>query len=119
VPLVATTPAGTGLGATTGGLVTPNPATTEPLPAATATASTSTSSGGGLSGTDEIALFLAGALLFVGIALVIRHDARSHTPDGPIRELDTPRGTATPPQLRVQRQRAKAKAARKARRSGR
>jgi hypothetical protein len=93
------------------------PLPTQPTQTPTATAPTTSSpstSGGGLSSTEQIALFAAGVLLIAGIAFLIRRDAHAQAPVK--RPTGTgPRATIKPRAKRVERSRAKAKAARRQR----
>jgi len=57
--------------------------------------------------------------LFATIIYIIRRDARIHAPRHSTREIDKERGTVAPRTERIKRSRAKAKAARRARRSRR
>jgi hypothetical protein len=112
-PAVVTTPSLTG-GSTPSTSTTP--AHTGPY---TVPNTTSSSSSGGLSSGDEIAIFVAAALLLGGIARYIMSDSRGHTPSRAVADLDSPRATVRPLQHRVKRARAKGKRARRARRAGR
>jgi hypothetical protein len=78
-----------------------------------------TTTGGGLSALDDLGIVLAAIVVFATIIYVIRRDAHSHAPRHAMREIDRERGTVAPRTERIKRSRAKAKAARKARRSGR
>lgn len=76
----------------------------------------------GLNGTQELLIGLAGLVLLVGIGWAIVRDARSAAPvdaDHPVDEADRPRGSVRPPQQRVKANRAKAKAAKRARKRNR
>jgi hypothetical protein len=90
------------------------PTTTAAPVIPTTTTSTTATSTGGLSSTEQIALFAAGIVLIGGIAFLIRRDARSHTPAGRP-QSDAPRATVPPRAKRVEQSRARAKAARRQR----
>jgi hypothetical protein len=94
-----------------------DPLPTQPTPTPTVTAPTTSSpstSGGGLSSTEQIALFAAGVLLIGGIAFLIRRDAHAQAPVK--RPAGTgPRATTQPRAKRVEQSRARAKAARRQR----
>jgi hypothetical protein len=108
----------TGLpGLTTSTPVTTAPATTTPTPVAVPT--TSTTSSGGLTPLEEVGIGVAALGLFGFIAYTIRSDARAHAPRQTTLGIDRERSTVTPRAERVRRSRARAKAARRARRSGR
>jgi hypothetical protein len=79
----------------------------------TATTGASASSGG-LSSTEQVALFGAGMVLIAGIAFLIRRDAHARTPAGRPAS-DAPRATVRPRAKRVEQSRARAKAARRQR----
>jgi hypothetical protein len=81
---------------------------------ATPTTSSTTTSGGGLSSTEQIGLFAAALLLIGGIAFLIRRDAGAHAPAGKVAGSG-PRATIQPRGKRVEKSRAKAKAARRQR----
>jgi hypothetical protein len=81
---------------------------------ATPTTSTPTTPGGGLSTTEQIGLFAAALLLIGGIAFLIRRDAGAHAPAGKVAGSG-PRATIQPRGKRVEKSRAKAKAARRQR----
>jgi hypothetical protein len=78
-----------------------------------------TSTGGGIGTLAAIAIGVVAVVLFVTIVYVIRRDAHAHEPRHAIRDIDRQRGTVPPRAERVKRSRAKAKAARRARKSGR
>jgi hypothetical protein len=67
-------------------------------------------------GTGKTIVALA---VFATIIYVIRRDAHIHAPRHAAREIDRERGTVAPRTERIKRSRAKAKAARRARRSKR
>jgi hypothetical protein len=92
--------------------------TTSQTTAAPVTIQTTTT-GGGLSTLDDLGIGLVALALFATIVYVIRRDAHSHAPRNALREIDRERGTVAPRTERIKRQRAKAKAARRARRAGR
>ena len=77
---------------------------------------------GGLSRRQELLIGGAGIVLLFGIGWAIVRDARSAAPvdsDHPLDDIDRPKGSRTPPKQRVDRSRAKAKAARRARKRNR
>ncbi len=78
-----------------------------------------TTTSGGLSALDDLGIVVAAIAVFATIIYVIRRDAHIHAPRHATREIDRERGTVAPRTERIKRSRAKAKAARKARRSGR
>ncbi|MEA2297642.1 MAG: hypothetical protein QOF77_578 [Solirubrobacteraceae bacterium] len=82
--------------------------------ATTPTTTTTTTTGGGLSTTEQIGLFGAGVLLIAGIAYLIRRDAHAHAPARRTAGVG-PRSTVPPRGKRVEKSRAKAKAARRQR----
>lgn len=111
----ATSPATSLLPATS---TTQAPSTQSTGPVTVAPASTSSSSGG-LSSAEEIAIFVAAALVIAVIARIIMSDARRHTPAGDAPDWERARGTVKPLEQRIKESRAKAKRARRARRAGR
>ncbi|MGA3362580.1 MAG: hypothetical protein ABSD82_11190 [Solirubrobacteraceae bacterium] len=78
-----------------------------------------TTTGGGLSALDEVGIGIVAIAVFATIIYVIRRDAHIHAPRHAAREIDRERGTVAPRTERIKRSRAKAKAARRARRSKR
>ncbi|MGI8801671.1 MAG: hypothetical protein ACR2KV_05785 [Solirubrobacteraceae bacterium] len=88
------------------------PTVTAPTPSTTST------SGGGLSSTEQIALFGAGILLIGGIAFLIRRDAHAQAPAGRPAGAG-PRATTKPKAKRVEQSRSRAKAARRQRKRAR
>ncbi len=93
------------------------PVTTPPLPTTPTTTTTgdNSSAGRGLSKNEEVLIFGIGAVLIGLIVFVIRRDARTHAPEGASTERGRQRGTVTPLSKRVERNRAKGKAARRQR----
>jgi hypothetical protein len=90
----------------------PTPTTATP----TTTAAGDTSSAGrGLTKNEEALIFGIGVVLLASIVYVIRRDARSHTPSASATDQGGPRGTVRPLAKRVERNRAKGKAARRQR----
>jgi hypothetical protein len=96
----------------------PSQPTTTATPTVQTTTSTTSTSTGGLSSTEQIALFGAGIVLIGGIAFLIRRDARAQVPEGRLAS-DRPRGTVQPRAKRVEQSRARAKAARRQRKRSR
>jgi hypothetical protein len=92
----------------------PTPTVTAP-PVTTTTATDSSSAGRGLSKNEEALIFVIGLVLLGSIVYVIRRDARSHAPQASAGERSGARGTVPPLAKRVERNRAKAKAARRQR----
>lgn len=92
----------------------PTPTVTTP-PVTTTTTADSSSAGRGLSKNDEALIFVIGLILLGSIVYVIRRDARSHAPKAGSPERGGGRGTVPPLAKRVERNRAKAKAARRQR----
>ncbi len=90
------------------------PVTTPTVSTPTTVTTASSASSGGLSSTEQVALFAAGVLLIAGIAFLIRRDARARTPAGRP-SSDAPRATVRPRAKRVEQSRARAKAARRQR----
>lgn len=102
-----------------GGTVS-TPASTGTATVTTATATSAASAtGGGLNGIETIGIGVVVVVLFGSIAYVIRSDARSHVSSRATIDIDRERATVRPRAERVKRSRARAKAARRARRSGR
>jgi hypothetical protein len=108
--------------------VAQNPLTLPPAPAATtppittattATTADSSSAGQGLSKNQEALIFVVGLVLLSSIVFVIRRDARTHAPKATSTERGAGRGTVPPLAKRVERNRAKGKAARRQRKRGR
>jgi hypothetical protein len=113
---LAATPFG-GLGGTTS-----TPATTTTQSATTAppvTIPSTTTSGGGISTITELGIAVAALGVFGTIIYVIRRDAHLHAPRHAARDIDRGRATVAPRTERIKRSRAKAKAARRARKSRR
>jgi hypothetical protein len=107
-----------------GGLngTTTTPATTTTQSATTAppvTIPSTTTSGGGISTVTEVGIAVAALGLFATIIYVIRRDAHVHAPRHAARDIDRGRATVAPRTERIKRSRAKAKAARRARKSRR
>ena len=108
-----------------GGLSTPT--TTVPALSTTQTATTAapvtaptTSSGsGGISTLDVVGIGAVALGLFGTIIYVIRRDAHAHAPRRATRNIDRGRATVAPQPERIKRSRARAKAARRARKTGR
>lgn len=108
-----------------GGLSTPT--TTVPALSTTQTATTAapvtaptTSSGsGGISTLDVVGIGAVALGLFGTIIYVIRRDAHAHAPRRATRDIDRGRATVAPRTERIKRSRARAKAARRARKTGR
>ena len=108
-----------------GGLSTPT--TTVPALSTTQTATTAapvtaptTSSGsGGISTLDVVGIGAVALGLFGTIIYVIRRDAHAHAPRRATRNIDRGRATVAPRAERIKRSRARAKAARRARKTGR
>jgi hypothetical protein len=78
----------------------------------------------GLSSTQQLLIGVAGIVLVTGIAWAIVRDARRAAPaeerrDDPLHPGTRVKGSRTPPSARVKTQRAKAKAARRARKRNR
>jgi hypothetical protein len=90
-----------------------------PLPTTTtqttATTADTSSAGRGLSKGDEALIFAIGLVLLGSIVYVIRRDSRTHAPGATAGEHGTSRGTVPPLAKRVERNRAKSKAARRQR----
>ncbi|HEX2703416.1 MAG TPA: hypothetical protein VHM72_08295, partial [Solirubrobacteraceae bacterium] len=95
---------------------TTQPSTTSTGPP-TVPAPSNSSSSGGLSSAEEIGIFVLAALIIAGIARLIISDARSHTPAGEVPDWERPRGSVRPLEQRIKQSRAKAKRARRARRT--
>jgi len=93
----------------------PAPTPTAPTTPATTTTADSSSAGRGLSTNEEALIFGIGAVLIGLIVYVIRRDARTHAPEGSSTERARQRGTVAPLGKRVERNRARAKAARRQR----
>ena len=108
-----------------GGLSTPT--TTVPALSTTQTATTAapvtaptTSSGsGGISTLDVVGIGAVALGLFGTIIYVIRRDAHDHGTRRDTRDIDRGRATVAPRTERIKRSRARAKAARRARKTGR
>jgi hypothetical protein len=93
----------------------PTPTVTTTPPVTTTTTADSSSAGRGLSKNEEALIFVIGLILLGSIVYVIRRDARSHAPKAGSTERSGGRGTVPPLAKRVERNRAKAKAARRQR----
>jgi hypothetical protein len=93
----------------------PLPTPTVPTVPTTTTTADNSSTGRGLSKNEEVLIFGIGAVLIGLIVFVIRRDARSHAPEGASTERGRQRGTVAPLAKRVERNRAKGKAARRQR----
>jgi hypothetical protein len=104
-----------GAGTTSTPAVTTQTATT----AAPVTIPSTTQSGGGISALTEVGIAVVALGLFAAIVYVIRHDAHAHAPRHAARDIDRGRATVAPRTERIKRSRAKAKAARRARKSRR
>jgi hypothetical protein len=108
-----------------GGLSTPT--TTVPALSTTHTATTAapvtaptTSSGsGGISTLDVVGIGAVALGLFGTIIYVIRRDAHAHAPRRATSNIDRGRATVAPRTERIKRSRARTKAARRARKTGR
>jgi hypothetical protein len=85
----------------------------------TATTGDSSSAGRGLSKGEEALIFGIGVVLLGSIVYVIRRDARIHAPRATASERGAPRATVAPLSKRVERNRAKGKAARRQRKRSR
>jgi hypothetical protein len=96
----------------------PTPTVTTP-PVTTTSTADSSSAGQGLSKNQEALIFVIGAVLLASIVFVIRRDARTHAPKATTTERGAQRGTVPPLAKRVERNRAKGKAARRQRKRGR
>jgi hypothetical protein len=103
------------------GGTTSTPATTTQTAttAAPVTIPTTTTSGGGISLLTEVGIAVVALGVFAAIIYVIRHDAHAHAPRHAARDIDRGRATVAPRTERIKRSRAKAKAARRARKSRR
>lgn len=101
------------------GTSTPAATTQTATTAAPVTIPSTTTSGGGISLITELGIAVAALGLFAAIIYVIRHDAHTHAPRHAARDIDRGRATVAPRTERIKRSRAKAKAARRARRSRR
>jgi hypothetical protein len=103
------------------GATTSTPATTTQTAttAAPVTIPTTTTSGGGISLLTEVGIAVVALGVFAAIIYVIRHDAHAHAPRHATRDIDRGRATVAPRTERIKRSRAKAKAARRARKSRR
>lgn len=107
--------------------VTGVPAATQTATTTTATSTTAppitipttTNSGGGISTVAAFGIGVVAIVLFATIVYVIRRDAHAHQPRHAARDIDRERGTVAPRAERIKRSRAKAKAARRARKSRR
>ena len=97
----------------------PSQPTQTPTLSVPTTSTTPSTSGGGLSTTEQIAVFGAGIVLIGGIAFLIRRDARSAAPVTTRALSDAPRATVKPRAKRVEQSRARAKAARRQRKRAR
>jgi hypothetical protein len=97
----------------------PTPTVTTTPVTTTSTTADSSSAGQGLSKNQEALIFVIGAILLASIVFVIRRDARSHAPKATTTERGAQRGTVPPLAKRVERNRAKGKAARRQRKRGR
>jgi hypothetical protein len=106
----------TGLGGTAS---TPATTTQTATTAAPVTIPTTTTSGGGISSLTEVGIAVVALGVFAAIIYVIRHDAHAHAPRHAARDIDRGRATVAPRTERIKRSRAKAKAARRARKSRR
>ncbi|HEY5195515.1 MAG TPA: hypothetical protein VIJ51_00650 [Solirubrobacteraceae bacterium] len=96
----------------------PTPTVTTPAPTTTTSADTS-SAGRGLSKNEEALIFGIAIILIGSIVFVIRRDARRHAPTATTSERGAARGTVPPLAKRVERNRAKGKAARRQRKRSR
>jgi hypothetical protein len=99
----------------------PQPAPEQP-PAPTPT--TNQDDDDGLSSTQQLLIGVAGIVLVTGIGWAIVRDARRAAPaderrDDPLHPGTRTKGSRTPPSARVKTQRARAKAARRARKRNR
>ena len=92
----------------------PTPAVTTPTTTTTSTADQSSASRG-LSKGEEALIFAIGLVLLGSIVYVIRRDSRVHAPQAAGAERGGGRATVPPLAKRVERNRAKAKAARRQR----
>jgi hypothetical protein len=97
----------------------PTPTVTTAPPVTTATTADSSSAGRGLSKNEEALIFVIGVVLLASIVYVIRRDARAHAPKATTTERGAQRGTVPPLAKRVERNRAKGKAARRQRKRSR
>ena len=111
---VAAAPLSTGLGGSS--TVTSTSATQTATTAAPVTLPTTTTSSGGLTTLDYVLIAFVVVILFVTIVYFVRRDAHLNAPRHAARDLDRGRGTVAPQAERVKRNRARAKAARRARR---
>jgi hypothetical protein len=105
----------TGLTGSTSSTSVTSTTTTSTAPPLTIPSGTSS----GLSAIDEVGIGIVALAVFATIIYVIRRDAHIHAPRHAAREIDRERGTVAPRTERIKRSRAKAKAARRARRSKR
>ncbi|HWH10810.1 MAG TPA: hypothetical protein VG165_06750 [Solirubrobacteraceae bacterium] len=96
----------------------PTPAPTVPTTTSATTADTS-SAGRGLSKNEEALIFGIAIVLIGSIVYVIRRDARTHAPNASASDRGGGRATVPPLAKRVERNRAKAKAARRQRKRSR
>jgi len=112
--LAATPYTGLGGGTSSSTTTTSTSSTTTAPPVALPTTTSS-----GLSTLAYVGIGVVAIAIFGTIIYVIRRDARIHAPRHAAREIDKERGTVAPRTERIKRSRAKAKAARRARRSRR
>jgi hypothetical protein len=104
-----------GLGSTSSSTTTTSTSSTTTAPPVALPTTTSS----GLSTLAYLGIGVVAIAIFATIIYVIRRDARIHAPRHAVREIDKERGTVAPRTERIKRSRAKAKAARRARRSRR